>query len=132
MKTERFNGNYCGEPKPPTPPTPPPAPTPPLPAIPLASIGGSWMQGKEPCQIHVDAAQMSVSISHKGDACCKWDGGSGSVTANGRTITVDATGPGGFATAQRGDVTTDGKLLSVKWTNTGGQAKTWASWTKAV
>ena len=123
LKDVRFNGDYCGEPKP---PTPPPAP------VPLALLNGNWTQGTQATQIQLDTAALTLTVSHVGDSCCKWNGGTGTVTPNGATIALTATGPNAFSTSERGTVTSDGTTLTIAWTPTGGEKKSWADWTKKI
>ena len=129
MSTERFSGGYCGEP--PT-PTPAPAPTPP---IVVAELNGTWMQGtKQPVDVVLqNETGRLLRISHE-TACCKWDSGTGNVTADGHTIFIDATGPSQFITSQCGTVlrSADGKIDRIAWKNVGGVPRHWADWTKPV
>jgi|TARA_B110000902_G_scaffold233350_1_gene277069 hypothetical protein len=129
LKTVRFRGDYCGEPAGPTlAPTPSPFPLDP------GTFTGTWTQGKgkgEAIDVTVDS--VSLTFTAKAVDCCNWDTAKGTVSKDGVTITVLATGPNGFKTGQIGNVVAtpypDG-TLTIAWTHESGVGvqKSWADW----
>ena len=65
--------------------------------------------------------------------CCMWTSGTGSVTADGQTMTVTATGPDGFTTSETGAVRRSGPGggYVIDWAPSGGAHKHWADWSKS-
>ena len=135
LKTVRVNGHYCGEPGAgpyPPPPPPPGPPAPPGPPIAPGSLNGTWHQGDAVIVIEV-VPPLGIRFTTPTN-CCKWTLGTGSVTADGHTMTVTATGPTGFTTSESGAVRRaagGGGGFEIVWSPTGGDRKHWADWSKS-
>lgn len=145
LKTVRVNGHYCGEPgsgPKPSPPSPPPGPpsppSPPGPPIAPGSLNGTWYQGShgnggKGAMIAIEVVgPLGIRFTTESN-CCMWTSGTGSVTADGQTMTVTATGPDGFTTSETGAVRRSGPGggYVIDWAPSGGAHKHWADWSKS-
>ena len=114
-----------GAPPPPTPAPPPPTPAPPTPApppLPPVAISGQWNTGNGGrVRVAVDSGTRALTIdqlAHGKGEC--WTAATGIVTADGRTVIVNATGagcsPGGVRLSSGSVVGCADGALSIHWT----------------